>query len=282
MTKQDLINLHEKNKIDYLSLSKELYFKNRITEKQDISVIIPVRGRTEFLKPVSYHLNQAIKKSGLKISLTYIEHSVLSEYLHPVQDSFIWVPCNKDSKFNKCLCFNMGFMYGPPADYYLFYDSDLICREDFFEQVVLNISDVVQTFKGKRVLYANEALTNKLVKHDVYYDQFLNDKHSDITIGQPGAPGGSILVSRDLFLKVGGYDDAFFHGYSIEDQFFYNKLLLFTEVKSIQSVDLVHLFHGNSHAKTENFHMEILNSFNAFNQVDKVEFVSFLSKRFAK
>lgn len=272
----DLYKLYQDNKINMEALSKELYFKNKVEDKMDISVIIPVRGRLEFQKPVVDHLLLASDNSAVKISITYVEHSRVSEYLQHTPVSYIWVPCNEDSKFNKCLCFNIGVLYGPKADYYLFYDADLICRYDFFDQIIANLSDAIQTFKGRRVLYANEALTGK-IKQGAMFDEFLNDKHPDVTIGVPGAPGGSIFVSRDLFFKIGGYDAEFFHGYSIEDQFFFNKLLCFSNVESLHEVDLIHLNHGSEHAKTPDFHMDILKYWSTISDTEKMDFIKFKS-----
>lgn len=252
----DLYKILEDNKTDYKALSANLHFKNKYDtapEKVDISIIVPVRGRLEFMDSVSNHLQEAIddlRMNGIFVSLTYVEHSFISEYLGPIKTNFIWIPCAQESEFNKCLCFNMGFLHGPKADYYLFYDSDLVCKVDFLEHLILNLDEAVQTFKGRRVLYADSELTKKITHQGVMYDEFLNDKHPQISIGVPGAPGGSIMVSRDLFLKVGGYDSEMFYGYSIEDQFFFNKLMCFHTVKSLESVDLVHLYHGESHART--------------------------------
>lgn len=272
----DLYKLYQDNKIDTQSLSKELYFKNKVEDKMDISVIIPVRGRLEFQEAVYSHLKKASEVSGINISITYIEHSHISEYLQPTRGSYIWVPCNKDSAFNKCLCFNIGALYGPMADYYLFYDADLICREDFFEQIISDLSDAIQTFKSRRVLYANESLTGK-IKQGAMFDQYLNDKHPDISIGIPGAPGGSIFVSRDLFFKVGGYDAEFFYGYSIEDQFFYNKLECFQKVKSLDKVDLIHLNHPVIQVNTPDFQMDILRKWITMTEQERLDFVKFKS-----
>lgn len=278
----DLYKLHQDSKLDYKIISSELFFKNKEENKVDISVIIPVRGRVQFQKPVLDHLFKSIQKPkgiGYTISVTYVEHSTLPTYLWKTPSGYIWIPCEENDRFNKCLCFNIGVLSGPKADYYLFHDSDLVCPENFFDEILNNISQAMQVFKGKRVLYANENLTQKFLSGSIY-DNTLNDKNPDITIGVPGAPGGSIFVERDLFFKVGGYDAEYFTGYSIEDQFFFNKLSFFTEVKSLNTVDVIHLNHGTSHAKTENAQMEILKTFNSFSHKDKEDFFRFRSGLF--
>lgn len=279
--KIDLLDIFYTNKLNYEEIFKELYFKNLSKDKFDISVIIPVRGRLEFVEPVYRHLIRAIKASPLKICVTYVEHSILSEHLRNSPESYIWVPCNTDSKFNKCLCFNIGVLKGNDADNYLFLDSDLLVPEDFFLQVEKNLSLAMQTFNGRRVLYANEKLSVKFLAGS-FSDDSTGMNHPDITIGQAGAPGGAILTSKKLFYQAGGYDAEFFHGYSIEDQFFYNKVLIYEAFKSLPDVELIHLNHGNTHAKTEDFHMNILHTFDALSFGDRKAFVEVKAEYFDK
>lgn len=277
--KIDLLDIFSTNKLNYEEIFKELYFKKPSKDKFDISVIIPVRGRLEFVEPVYRHLIRAIKASPLKISVTYVEHSIIAEHLRNSPESYIWVPCNTDSKFNKCLCFNIGVLKGNEADNYLFFDSDLLVPEDFFLQLQENISPAIQTFAGRRVLYANDKLTVKFLAGS-FSDAGTNMNHPDITVGQAGAPGGAIFISKSLFYRVGGYDAEFFHGYSIEDQFFYNKVLIYEAFKSLPEVELIHLNHGNTHARTEDFHMNILHTFDGMSFGDRKAFVEVKAEYF--
>ncbi len=275
----DLLDIFSANKINYEEIFKELYFKNIPKGHFDISVIIPVRGRLEFVEPVYRHLIRAIKASPLKICITYVEHSTLSEYLRPSPEGYIWVPCNSDSKFNKCLCFNIGVLKGNDAYHYLFFDSDLLVPEDFFLKIQENLSPAMQPFNARRVLYANEKLTTKFLAGN-FTDVSTSTNHPDIVIGQSGAPGGAVMVSKKLFYQVGGYDAEYFFGYSVEDQFFYNKVLLYDKFVSLPQVELVHLNHGGSHCKTEDFHMGLLHSFDALGFEDRKAFVEVKSDYF--
>jgi predicted glycosyltransferase involved in capsule biosynthesis len=47
---------------------------------------------------------------------------------------------------------------------------------------------------------------------------------NDFQPAMPGSTGGSILVRRDTFLSVGGFDPELFYGYGPEDSFFWSKL----------------------------------------------------------
>jgi hypothetical protein len=83
--------------------------------------------------------------------------------------------------------------------------------------------------------------------------------------GSPGAPGGSICLSRELFNKVGGFDPHFFWAYSIEDRFFWEKVEKFTKISTLESpkVDLYHLWHPPGWGKNpyERFEQRIFNLF---------------------
>lgn len=287
----NLFSLFDQHKINYEAHKRDLYYKNispqlfvsdsSIPAFYDISVIIPVRGRLDFQAPVYNHLKEAASKSNLNIAITFVEHAHLPEHLRSCQAGYIWVPCEKDSRFNKCLAFNIGFLYGPKAAYYLFFDGDLLCDNNFFKDL-WNIAwnNPIQTFKGRRVVYADETLTKSFVSGGNIFNSIHVVSCLNITTGVPGAPGGSLFVSRDQFLQVGGYDAEFFTEYSIEDQFFFDKLSLFNSVKSLDTVELLHLYHGNSHAKTKDFDMNIFKTWRALSGEEKKRLVEMKSVHF--
>ena len=216
----------------------------------DISVIIPVNGRTEFFHTVTKHFNEAIKyakKIGIDVSLTYVEHSDNQQYAATKNTNLIYIP-KFGGMFNKCLCFNMGVLYSNKANYYLFHDCDIIVPKEFFERLMMNLKgrEVIQTFKDKRLLYASEELTSELLKGKRNITYCKKNAHG-ISVGNAGAKGGSIMVSRVLFFKVGGFDDNAFSEYSVEDHFFWNKLELIADCNVAMAnnpeVELVHLWH---------------------------------------
>ncbi len=43
---------------------------------------------------------------------------------------------------------------------------------------------------------------------------------------------------------MGGYDPELFEGHNVEDQFFFDKLSLFEQVRTLENVELLHLHHG--------------------------------------
>ena len=84
-----------------------------------------------------------------------------------------------------------------------------------------NLTDEVkwmQCFSGQSVMYLDEESTEKVYSGEKDF-KTLNYHKSEI-----GAPGGNIIVRKDIFEKVGGYEHEFFWGWSPEDCMFWLKL----------------------------------------------------------
>ena len=71
--------------------------------------------------------------------------------------------------------------------------------------------------------------------------------------GQPalGSKGGSILVEREFYYELGGFDPELFWGYAAEDQIFWDKAItLLGEVSYADNppIDIFHMWHPPTHA----------------------------------
>jgi predicted glycosyltransferase involved in capsule biosynthesis len=147
---------------------------------------------------------------------------------------------------------NCGAVAAPKSSYYLFHDVDCLVQTTFFNNLLENLSrstrGATQTFFGRRLLYLNDLATILAFDKKLDIDDLDKDTPGILT-GKPGAPGGSIIVDRDTFIKVGGYDDELFVGYSPEDRFFWNKLELFTQVGSAENppIEMFHMHHPPMH-----------------------------------
>lgn len=247
-----LKNTFTNNPIDYSAIKEDniviVYDENK---KNDISFVIPVRGRINFIKPMFNSFVKASEKSGLNISLTIVEHSVNPEHSHFCKQNkinYMWIKTNEGQPFNKCLAMNMGAIFGPKANYLLFHDLDCLIQTDFFSKLVLNIfkkqCKAIQCFHGRRVLYLDNILTDKAIKEELDIDS--------LNLGMPGiglpnvvgAPGGSICVDKNLFFEVGGYDPELFYTNAPEDVFFWDKI---NEVSKMEICDNpeIDIFHMN-------------------------------------
>jgi predicted glycosyltransferase involved in capsule biosynthesis len=154
-----------------------------------------------------------------------------------------WI--NSHSKiFNKCVCHNIGAAL-TKSKFIHFHDCDLLVPNNFYKALIdeLNRNQAVQAFNGRRVNYLNEDST-KLYFDGLSINRILEDSRN-YREGSPGAPGGSIALSRELFLKVGGFDPHFFWAYSIEDRFFWEKVEKYNHITTLENpkVELYHLWH---------------------------------------
>jgi hypothetical protein len=267
----DLIELFNSRKIDYSKFN--LFTKNvYLSESYDLTVIIPVRGRVHFQDSVLLHFHKAAAKAGKRVAVTFVEYSKVPEFDKRDDCSYIHIPCEETDEFNKCLCMNIGFLYGPKSSYYLFHDSDLICGENFFVSIFADLYPAMQCFKEKRVIYASEYLTEKIIKREEPVG-ILDENHPNVQVGDKGAPGGSILLSTDFFEFVGGYDPEYFSGYSVEDQFFYDKVSLLCRIKSLERENLIHLNHGTDHAVTKDSDFEIYHTWRDLSEDNKINLI---------
>lgn len=259
----NLVAYAQRDKIVYENILKSI---SSVVLKKDakLSVIVPAYGREFFSEPLFRSFLAAEKKSPVSISFTLVEHSKISlhkKVCEKLNVNHIWIPKEDNEHFNKCLAMNIGAAM-VQGEEYIFHDLDCLVQSNFFEDIYKNIVDkgsqAIQTFSDRRVLYLNWDLTNKALNFEIEIDKLkegpidtTSDDYNGITPpANLGAPGGSIWIRKDLFLKIGGYDPNLFFGYSPEDAFFWKK------VETISRMDTctdprVELFHMK-HQATEN------------------------------
>lgn len=292
----NLLEESQNKSIDYGEVKSTCKFNLVDKRTVDVSIIIPVYNRTYFNHIVSKHFISAIshynnKKSGhRKISITFVEHSEKPEHekLCLGNINYIWIPKN-GKKFNKCLCHNIGALYSNQSKYYLFHDVDIIVPITFFEKLFLNLRhfDALQAFTKRRVLYCSKSFTDKVLQNGGCCENEVTKaiETQDIEPGYPGAPGGSIFISKSHFLEIGGYDAEFFTEYSIEDQVFFDKINVCGKMGFCDNpeLELMHLWHEASFGSTtkrEDF--RVFESFRALSQDDKEKFIQISKQKLKK
>lgn len=246
VTPKKLIRTLEENSIDYDALRSAGIFDLRNEAGAFVNFIIPVRGRTDFIKKTI----ESVKKAALqfengpsfigrhfqhgRVNITVCEHSSKPEHRDACSIlgvDYMWIESR--GKFNKCLAMNTATFFTPNAEWLIFHDIDCIVQSNFFINIFKNIEKkkckAIQTFSDRRVLYADEKSTQSILNGSLEFDE--------LSLGIPGidcprrpdgsiafgAPGGSICVTRSLFFKIGGYDPYYFVSYAPEDIFFWLK-----------------------------------------------------------
>ena len=229
-----------------------------------ISVIIPVRGRERYHKPVIKYFTDAKYHSyqdpdnlfgeNYSIKFTIVEHSFQATHEAIARENdrikYVWIPAG-GKPFNKCLCHNIGAIVNSEADFYLFHDIDTIVPQDFFIKLWENWkraryrgAGALQSFTKRRLLHCNKSLS-EFILDDIATVSSFSLANKDLSAAKHGAQGGSIFIPQEYFIAVGGYDDCFFSEYSVEDAAFYDKVQLITNMDFCDdpAIELLHLEH---------------------------------------
>jgi predicted glycosyltransferase involved in capsule biosynthesis len=251
----NLIEIFNERKIDYKDVYKSCMVLVRDFRIVDISIIIPVHGREQYNEPLTRHLLKAIKNSNVKVSITFVEHSVTPDHMDlcSTEVNYIHIPKAIGGQFNKCLCHNIGALYSNRSKWIMFHDVDTVTQSDFFEKLYSNIGEekALQCFTKQRLLHCNEDLTVKIFAGEIDVDSLTKDSEG-ISEAVSGALGGSILVDGEIFFESGGFAPEFYSQYSIEDAFFWRCVHLFTKIKSCNDpeIEMFHLWHKPSFNRT--------------------------------
>jgi hypothetical protein len=160
---------------------------------------------------------------------------------------YLWI--FNSGSFNKGWAFNVTVKKYPNYNYYIFADNDLIFPNinGFCYQIIKNCLDKPQ--KGFRLFtqcldISEQSLCNcqTLTLNDVIEKYYNNQLISENRIGLTFA-GGMIAISRDLYFKVGGWDEEF-DGWGRHDDFMTFKLLILGRCNPlICPLPVLHLWH---------------------------------------
>jgi predicted glycosyltransferase involved in capsule biosynthesis len=241
--------------MDYNVIKKECFTILPNIDKAYISIIIPIQGRTEFKNTIKRNFKIAIdylkEKHDIPASLTFVEHSNTQLWKPDEKEdwiNYIHIP-QGDSRFNKCLCHNIGALFSTNAYYYMFHDVDILVPKDLFSRLAWNILqgyDAVQSFNMQRLNYCNSELTQRVLSGQVGFDN-LPSQNLSISVDNSGkskAQGGSMFVENKMFYEVGGFDTHCTQ-YSVEDAIFFDKLKTVGNLGFADNpvVEMYHLHH---------------------------------------
>ncbi len=251
---------------------------------KSIAIIIPIKERLDYLK---------ITLLSLLKSFSYNDVCVIENDTKPnskeickrLNINYGFLPIS-ENRFNKCLCFNAGFIFmnsHKKYDYYLFHDADIAVKSSFYSELNQNLSNnppFIQAYGKKRVLLTNENLGSKILKESINID-LLSEKHEGVSLPPlysrgHYSVGGSIAVTEEAFLNVGGFDHSLFWGYSPEDCYFWEKLKVHYTPSYADNppIDMFHIWHKSLSStnpeknKLEGFYQNFLSS--NFEQKNKI------------
>lgn len=282
-----LVNEHQ------LKLSDIIKNNNIYVDKNiyDISVCIGTRGRQKYLTETVRRLKIAISKTNLKINLYVVEHDTDKQI--NIDCRHIFVQSNDtltENMYSRALIADIGFLSGAlNSKWYMYHDSDLLVTEDFFNKIEILIQSEtkwIQPYSQKRVINLSVNATDKIFNGE-NLTLTSNEYRHELQNGS-GAPGGSILVKKESYLEVGGFDYELFYGYAPEDSMFWVKLeCLIKPINAITNchqggalyaddIDIYHLYHTNQISNNSKHHtmMERLKYFWSLDYESKKQYIN--------
>jgi hypothetical protein len=138
-------------------------------------------------------------------------------------------------------------MYGMPGEWYLFHDNDILVPKNFWDLLDQNVertkTQFLQPYTHRSLLNLKQGIAD-MFREDLTLADAPLDK-SMYAPFIPGAPGGSLYLTRDRYLEAGGHDPQFCWGYGPEDALFYHKLELLEPIAFADEppIEMIHLWH---------------------------------------
>lgn len=237
----------------------EISMKRYIYEKVNAprKIIIPCFKRKENLECVLKRFASIeLPKEGYRPQILLVEHSPypeLEQLAGQYKCEYIWIflglhyPTLPLGQFNKALCYDKAFLFGSPADWYLFHDNDVLVPKNFWDLVDANVerakTQFLQPYTGRCLFNLKPPVAEAFRENLSLADDPLDASMYSERI--PGAPGGSLYLSRDRYLEAGGHDPQFCWGYGPEDALFYHKLELLEPIAFADDppIPMIHLWH---------------------------------------
>jgi hypothetical protein len=223
-------------------------------------IIIPCFKRKENLVAVLQRF-QSIEQpqEGYRPQILLVEHSPFPEIQSIAETyncEYIWIfldpraPQLPIGQFNKALAYDKAFLYGSPAKWYLFHDNDVLVPKDFWNRLDANIertkAQFLQPYTNRCLFNLKEAVAQAFRENVSMADEPLEPAMYYPL--EPGAPGGSLYLSRQRYLEAGGHDPQFCWGYGPEDALFYHKLELLEPIAFADEppIHMIHLWHPSA------------------------------------
>lgn len=240
------------------SMKRYLYEKTLPPRK----IVIPCLKRKENLIPVLKRFqNIDLPKEGYRPQILLVEHSPYPE-LEKIAEEFdceyIWLfldprtPELPIGQFNKALCYDKAFLFGTPAEWYLFHDNDILVPKQFWNMLDANVerakTQFIQPYTHRCLLNLKPAVADMFRENIGLADEPLDTTMYSSLEKAAGAPGGSLYLTRQRYLEAGGHDPQLCWGYGPEDALFYQKLELLETIAFADNppIEMIHLWHPSA------------------------------------
>jgi predicted glycosyltransferase involved in capsule biosynthesis len=206
------------------------------TLKPQASVIIPYHSNGKRLS----HLNGVLAwVSTMNIQIIVVEQDTQSR-IKTLDFPFEHIFVKSSYVFNRSLCINVGVRQAL-ADKIFICDADtLLPTQEFVKAYTeLDYFDCVKPYNQIKPISIDESFM-----HVDQITQMLNhpqDKRPSYPIDISKFGAGIVMFKRDMFIKMGGYDEQI-QGWGLEDQLMAYKILKFSDYRSLEGT-LYHIQH---------------------------------------
>lgn len=276
--------------------------KPRLSSKpRDLTVIIPVRGRHQQVRPCVTSLQRAASLAGMSIAIMVVENDAKRHLESPTKQlgtEYLFLPktSSRHGHMAKSLCYNAGFLATRPTSWVMFHDIDMLVSESFFVDLAGYLAarpSWIQPYTKKRVMLLPHGTTNVIQGSS---DPPTAGQLATATPADAGSTGGSVVVRGDVAQAVGCYDPELFYGWGPEDAFFWAKLEVFAGASAPRDqwqanrghmggavyadnppIEMYHLWHPPANPKGRDARLDKQNhylaSFYALSRREQVELV---------
>jgi hypothetical protein len=225
---EQIIKEAESNPIDYPNIVSSCYSKTNQKDSQ-ISVIIPVHKRKDYLNTTIRFLERAIQHwdpgmNRVRIHVIEMDMEPECNFVADLGIDYTFIPTNfyRRNTFCKSLCFNVGYLSGPKTEWYLLHDGDIIMNLNFFTilERYFDKGQLIQPYNDLRVRRLCSGITNNIISDPIDRDLYLEYEYE---LSGQGATGGSVLMTGELFQRIGGFDPELIWGWGPEDVMLWTK-----------------------------------------------------------
>jgi hypothetical protein len=214
----------------------DLTTKAKFSERPDVSIIIPFRGRGR-LPLLEAVVHSAGTQANAAVECVVVEQSSEQEVFSlPGNPRLLHVKGRDgDLRWNKCLAFNQGARLAK-GNVLILHDADIPMPTRYCAEVLRQLNDSqLETCLLQRFLFY-------LTKESTA--RFLQDRNGhwyDLERVNQNWVGGTVAITRDAYRRIGGFDTRF-TGWTGEDREFFDRTQLLKGCW-YGRIPFVHLWH---------------------------------------
>jgi hypothetical protein len=211
-----------------------------------VSFIIGHRGRARVPQLLAT-LRSIAAQRNITFEGILVEQSELPEIKESLPDWVRYVhapPMQIDAPYCRSLAFNHGASMAH-GSVLILHDNDLLVPRDYASEIVKRIDDGYDVINLKRfIFYLSDTHSGRICVSGE-----LDTNEAPESVMQNAQAGGSLAVSRETYLALGGFDESFV-GWGGEDNEFWERAQT-RKVWPYGYLPLVHLWHEAQPEKLE-------------------------------